>query len=1565
MKKRIISILLTLCMMTTLLPTETLATGNRTGQETLSTPISAAEVENDEGNSTESNVSNEKEDGLLGIANDSISTQSSDTDIAYPVTGGNIYFDAKSGTITDCDESATIAVIPNIINGVTVTEIGYKAFEACSNLTNITIPDGVTTINPRTFSGCRNLTNITIPNNVTIIYDAAFSECTNLTSIIIPDGVTKIGNSVFYNCSSLSDIIIPNSVTNIGNSAFSNCTGLTNITMPDSAVDIGASTFWECTSLTSIIIPDGITSIRFNTFFNCNSLTKVVIPNSVADIGANAFSHCSSLMSIKIPDGVTAIGSNAFDECSQLKSITIPDSVSTIGSDIYGAFHKCDCLTDVYYGGSENQWKAISFGLYDDCFTSATIHYNSTGPENSNTFTEIHQLKSWDVFTNTVYFHDGTSYLRVSEDAVDLDSLLNCWVTCTLRNSDTGVLLVSMEKLEAKTETVIKTLKAYDVFTNTVYFTDDTSYPLGENVSIDLDNLLNAQVTCTIESDPIKGIYLTSIVKYSDEFQNHIVRIDWSDLENVYLQRNLTIDIYFDQELNKDATNSSLGTFQILSKTGAVIRTIFSIINVDAQSINDYAYYEVDPSDLTHLIIAIENTASSAWNQNCQAIPYDSILYLTMSTDAIIFADPNITLDGISFQDAKNNNSLSVITKWGMTADIDFLPFTNSRDSNDLFCGFADEHHGMTTTVENLLLSYCLPRSDSYHKIQNRIHLDEWNGSCQGMVSVMALDKMNAINLSSWDKTADTSYNLTKPKCSTDEFGTQDLINYYHLLQYLKEYPERQAHKNGFWLSDWLLDYEDWDNAIRHITDIVKSSQTIKKPLLIGMKLEAGCHMCLAYACVEDETKYRIYLYDPTYPTIETFLEITKDSYDVTLNGGWPDSTLNVISYVDPSDLIQYTLDDQAQAHGVTESIGGNIGNYAILYFDIAENCVITNAAGEYLRYENGEFSGTMKLYSLRTVGTGGISSPEYRIEVDKSTQFVYTSIGRKTDFTVYQNGYYFETEASSAGVTVTAFPEKSVVLSALGEINYRILTSVDLDGADMVAISGQSTGPITAHYAESGQVQLSAGDVSTAKVTIFDGSNVTESQVDTSGVDPVIAAEVCVSGVSISNNSLTLTVGESIALTAEVEPSDASNPNLIWMSSNNDIATVNDKGVVTAVGAGSATITVTTLDGGYTAHCMVTVNAASQLPMGQHTISFNPNGGTTSSIAEVTDSNGKLSSLPTATRINHTFTGWYTSPTGGEQITTDTIFGGDATVYAHWIYSGGNNDRPTDSDWAPSGNDSSQSAFSITSPSTSHGTVTITPKSAAKGSTVTITAIPDPDYKLASLTVTDSKGNELGLTDKGDGKYTFTMPGSAATVNATFEPVEQMSGATPESNWVNPYTDVSTSAWYYDAVKFASENSLMNGIGNNLFAPDTNLSRAQLTQILYNKEGKPTSSGNSIYTDVSNSTWYTAAIAWASGNSVVEGYGNNLFGPNDSITREQLAVMLWRYAGKPTANRELPFNDASQISSYALPAMRWAVDNGILNGKGNGILDPKGFATRAQVAQMFTNSRLKKQKYA
>ena len=147
-----------------------------------------------------------------------------------------------------------------------------------------------------------------------------------------------------------------------------------------------------------------------------------------------------------------------------------------------------------------------------------------------------------------------------------------------------------------------------------------------------------------------------------------------------------------------------------------------------------------------------------------------------------------------------------------------------------------------------------------------------------------------------------------------------------------------------------------------------------------------------------------------------------------------------------------------------------------------------------------------------------------------------------------------------------------------------------------------------------------------------------------------------------------------------------------------------------------------------------------------------------------------------------------------------------------------------------------------------------------------------------------------------------------------------------------------------------------MSGTGTNTFAPGNNLTRAMLAQILYNNEGKPSASGNA-FTDVQSGAWYTDAITWATQKGIVSGYGNGQFGPDDHITREQLAVMLWRYAGQPTSNASLNgFTDIDKASSYALTALQWAVEKGIISGKGNGTLDPTGNATRAEVAQMLMN---------
>ncbi len=347
--------------------------------------------------------------------------------------------------------------------------------------------------------------------------------------------------------------------------------------------------------------------------------------------------------------------------------------------------------------------------------------------------------------------------------------------------------------------------------------------------------------------------------------------------------------------------------------------------------------------------------------------------------------------------------------------------------------------------------------------------------------------------------------------------------------------------------------------------------------------------------------------------------------------------------------------------------------------------------------------------------------------------------------------------------------------------------------------------------------------------------------------------------------------------------------------------------------------------------------------PSAEYTVTFDAQGGMVIP-ATMKTAGGKLQSLPVPARSNYTFEGWFTQASGGEKVTTNTMFAADTTIYAHWKYSGGNSTGGGSWNTPPA-------TYTVTAPNTANGQVTVSPTRAARGTVVTITAVPEDGYRLDTLNVT-SGGKAIPLTEKGNGKYTFTMPTGTVKVEAVFVPTE-----TPETPWDSPFTDVSEGDWYYEAVRFVQEQGLMNGIGNGNFAPNAQLSRAQLAQILFNKEGRPGVNYLLTFSDVAGEAWYTEAVRWAASQGIVGGYGNGTFGPNDPITREQLAVMLWRYSGSPAAtNKELHFNDEAEISGFALEALRWAVENGILNGYGDGRLGPQGQATRAQVAQMLKN---------
>lgn len=270
--------------------------------------------------------------------------------------------------------------------------------------------------------------------------------------------------------------------------------------------------------------------------------------------------------------------------------------------------------------------------------------------------------------------------------------------------------------------------------------------------------------------------------------------------------------------------------------------------------------------------------------------------------------------------------------------------------------------------------------------------------------------------------------------------------------------------------------------------------------------------------------------------------------------------------------------------------------------------------------------------------------------------------------------------------------------------------------------------------------------------------------------------------------------------------------------------------------------------------------------------------------------------------------------------------------------------------------NSSKPSKKSIQIEDTENGTVISDRSKASKGTTVTITATPDAGYALKDMVITDSKGNELDYTNKGDGKFTFKMPVSKVTVDAIFEKIAEEKPEVSD----NPFEDVTKKDWFYGAVLNAFEKKLMNGTSENTFSPLDATTRGMVATILYNLEGKPEPEGVAPFLDVTSNMYYAKAIAWASENGIVGGYDAQSFGPDDNVTREQLAAMLYRYAKWKGCDMSVKgdlnhFTDQAKISDYARDAVAWAVGEGIIRGDDMSKMNPQNFASRAEMASVFT----------
>ena len=333
------------------------------------------------------------------------------------------------------------------------------------------------------------------------------------------------------------------------------------------------------------------------------------------------------------------------------------------------------------------------------------------------------------------------------------------------------------------------------------------------------------------------------------------------------------------------------------------------------------------------------------------------------------------------------------------------------------------------------------------------------------------------------------------------------------------------------------------------------------------------------------------------------------------------------------------------------------------------------------------------------------------------------------------------------------------------------------------------------------------------------------------------------------------------------------------------------------------------------------------------YTVAFDTNGG--SAVDPVTVDAGSTVTKPAdPMKSGHNFGGWYKDSTLQTpwNFANDTVTA-DTTLYAKWT---ANPPAPSYDDPDPT--------YAVSAPAAENGKIAVSPKNASAGSTVTITVKPDSGYVLETISVTDKNGNDLKLTDKGGGKYTFTMPASKVEVKATFM---------EDNSVLNFFYDVPNDAYYYEAVKWAAENGITGGVGNSLFAPNQPCTRAQIVTFLWRVAGSPVVNYLMPFTDVDEGAYYAEAVRWAASTGIVTGLTESTFGTNGICTRAQAAAMIYRYAqaqGKGFTGAwmfHLPFTD---VPEWAYESVAWCYMNGVTTGVSETSFAPGNDCTRAQI---------------
>ena len=441
------------------------------------------------------------------------------------------------------------------------------------------------------------------------------------------------------------------------------------------------------------------------------------------------------------------------------------------------------------------------------------------------------------------------------------------------------------------------------------------------------------------------------------------------------------------------------------------------------------------------------------------------------------------------------------------------------------------------------------------------------------------------------------------------------------------------------------------------------------------------------------------------------------------------------------------------------------------------------------------------------------------------------------------------------------------------------------------------------------------------------------------------IYAFIPVTSVTLTPETLSIEAGKTAELTATISPANASDQQFSWDVEDTEIASVyghtSETKTVTALKEGQTQITVTV--GGQTASCTVTVTPRT---ISVESITLNK-----TQLSMVKGATETLAATVLPTTATDKAVTWKSSDTAVATVengVVTAVAAGNATITAT---AGGKTaicavtvTNPSNSS-SSGGGGSSTPRYAVTVPDkTENGSLSVTPQNAKRGSDVTITATPDKGYEVGDIVAKDVNGNKLTLKDNGDGTYTFTMPASKVTIEATFAEKQADEPVAPEKL----FADVSADDYYYEAVKWASENGVTGGIGENLFGAKLPCTRAQIVTFLWRAAGSPEPKGMSGFVDVSADAYYAKAVAWAVEQGIASGTSATTFSPDAVCTRAQSVAFLYRAFGEKV-NKAAGFSDVSADAYYA-DAVAWAVENGVASGIGGGLFAPDQDCARGQI---------------